>query len=150
MAAAVDMFVGMSAARLIVMMSVHVIPMLMLMCMRVFVLVRVLVGVFVLVLVFVRVGVLMGIRVVVPVIATLLPVLLVVLVGVLRAFVNPKLDSTHALPLFAIEVHMKIAEIQFRELPFEGRRFDPKIDQGANGHVTADAGRTIQIKNAHG
>ena len=150
MAAAVDMFVGMSGRAFIMMM---IVAMWVIVFVRMFVAVLVLMRMAVIVLilmgVLMRVCVLMGMRVFVRMIAFLVPVFLVLVVGVFRALVNTELDPTHPLPLFAIEVHMEIAQIQFRQLPLESRRFHPKIDQRADGHVAADAGGTIQIKNAH-
>lgn len=91
----------------------------------------------------------MGMGVFVRMIAPLMPVLFVLLVRVLGAFVNAELDATYTFSLFTIEMHVEIAQVQFRQLPLESRRFDAKVDQRADGHIAADAGRTIQIKNTH-
>jgi hypothetical protein len=60
----------------------------------------------------------------------------------------------HALDVLArlpLEMHVEIAEpFEFRELPLEGGRFHPKIAEGADRHVAADAGKAIEEKNAHG
>jgi hypothetical protein len=44
---------------------------------------------------------------------------------------------------------MEVADVHFRELPFERGRFDAQVTKGADGHVAADAGETVEVKNAH-
>ena len=67
-----------------------------------------------------------------------------------RALVNAKLHAFHTLPLPSLKVHVKIPDRELRELPFERGRLDAKIDERADGHVAADAGRTIEKEDFHG
>jgi len=67
-----------------------------------------------------------------------------------RALVDAELHSFDLMPLRTVEVHVKIAEVELRELPFEGGRFHAEIDQRADGHVAADAGTAIEIEDFHG
>ena len=73
----------------------------------------------------------------------------IVVVRVRRALMDAELNSLDALSLLTLEVHMKIAECEFGELPLESRRFDAEIDQGADRHVAADARCTIEVKDFH-
>jgi len=52
--------------------------------------------------------------------------LLLMLILVMRmggAFMDPKLDALDALALLALKVHVKIADIELRQLPFKRGRF---------------------------
>ena len=114
-------------------------------------LVRVLgVGMFV----FVSVGLmfLVGMSVFVLTVIAALVAVVVCIFGVLvrRALVNAKLHAFHTLPLPSLKVHVKIPDRELRELPFERGRLDAKIDERADGHVAADAGRTIEKEDFHG
>jgi len=73
----------------------------------------------------------------------------IVVVRVRCALMDAELNSLDALSLLSLEVHMKIAECEFGELPLESRRFDAEIDQGADRHVAADARCAIEVKNFH-
>jgi hypothetical protein len=66
------------------------------------------------------------------------------------AFVDTEFHALDLLPLFAVEVHVEIAEIELGELPFEGGRFDTEINEGANGHVAGDAGKAVEEEDFHG
>lgn len=79
----------------------------------------------------------------------MLAVFLVLVVRVRGAFVNAKFHSLHLLPLLAVEVHVKIAEVELRELPLEGGRFHAEIDEGADSHVAGDAGKAVEEENFH-
>ena len=75
--------------------------------------------------------------------------LFVLVVRVCRAFVDAELHAFHLLPLLALEVHVEIAEVELRELPFESRGFHAEIDEGAHGHVAGDAGKAIEEEDFH-
>ena len=75
---------------------------------------------------------------------------LVLVVGVGRAFVNTEFHAFHLLPLLAVEVHVEIAEVELGEFPLEGGWFHAEIDEGADGHVTGDAGKAIEEEDFHG
>ena len=83
--------------------------MLMLMCVFVRVLMLMVMGVRVLMVMGVRVLMVMGVRMVMS--PSVRAVFFVLLMRMLRPLVDPEFDSTHALPLFAVEVHVEIAEI---------------------------------------
>jgi len=74
--------------------------------------------------------------------------ILLMLVG--RPFMNAEFDTRNALALLALEVHVKIANIELREFPLKCRGFHSKIGQRTHGHVAADARDAIEIKNFHG
>jgi hypothetical protein len=112
---------------------------------------------FILVVVMMFVSVLVSMRMFVVVFVTMLvlvvpfamPALFVLVVRVRRAFVDAELHAFHLLPLLAVEVHVEIAEVELRELPFERGRFHAEIDEGAHGHVAGDAGKAIEEKDFH-
>jgi len=64
-------------------------------------------------------------------------------------FVNAELDPLDGLALFALEVHVKVADLQFGELPFKGGGFDAEVAESADSHVAADAGKTIEKEDTH-
>jgi len=98
----------------------------------------------------VRMGMPMLVPVLVMMVAlAMLAVFLVLVVGVRGAFVNTKFHPLHLLPLLAVEVHVKITEIEFRELPLEGGRFHTEINKGADGHVAGDAGKAVEEEDFH-
>ena len=108
------------------------------MFMTMFVPVLMLVGVFVRMLVFVmRVFVVMMLP-----LAMMVVFVLIVRVG--RAFVDTEFHALDLLPLLAFEVHLKNADVELREFPFEGRRFDAEVNEGAHGHVAGDAGKAVE------
>ena len=63
----------------------------------------------------------------------------ILLVRVRRAFVDAKLHALEMVSLRPLEVHVKVAEIELRQLPFERGRFHAEIDERADRHVAADA-----------
>jgi len=67
-----------------------------------------------------------------------------------RTLVDAELYSFDLMPLRTVEVHVKIAEIELRQFPFESGRFHAEIHQGADGHVAADSGTAIEIEDFHG
>jgi hypothetical protein len=75
--------------------------------------------------------------------------MIIVLLGVGRSFMDAKLDSLDPFSLFALEVHVKIAQHKFREFPLESRRLDAEIDQRADRHIAADARGAIEKKDFH-
>ena len=74
---------------------------------------------------------------------------LILRVRVGRAFVDAKFHALDLLPLLAVEVHVEVAEVELRQLPFERGRFHAEIDQRADGHVAADPGEAIEEKSFH-
>ena len=78
----------------------------------------------------------------------LMIVLMLMLVG--RTFMDAEMNAFDLLPLRAIEVHVKIADLELGKLPFQSGRFDTKITQSADHHVAADAREAVEIKNFHG
>jgi hypothetical protein len=73
----------------------------------------------------------------------------VLLRTVRRPFVNAELHALDRLPTLAVEVHVKIADVQLRKLPFQRRRFDAEIDEGTDGHIAGDAGKAVEKKSFH-
>jgi hypothetical protein len=73
----------------------------------------------------------------------------VLIVRVRRAFVDAEFHALDRLPLLPLEVHVKIADLHFRQLPFKYGRRHAEIAKRADGHVTADSRETIEIKDAH-
>jgi len=67
----------------------------------------------------------------------LMVVLAVVCVG--EAVVDIEFHAFDLLPLCALVVHVKLAELQLVEFPFECAGFDAEIDECADSHVAADA-----------
>jgi len=53
------------------------------------------------------------------------------------------------LPLGPLEMHVEIPDVDLRQLPFERRRFQPEVAQGADHHVAADAREAIEIEDTH-
>ena len=81
-----------------------------------------------------------------------LPVLVgifVLLVRVDRPGMDAELHPGHVLALAALEVHVKIADLQLGQLPLERGRLHPEVAQRAHGHVAADAGETIEKQDFH-
>jgi hypothetical protein len=76
--------------------------------------------------------------------------LLILVVRVGRAFVDAKFHAFQILPLLALEVHVEIAEVELGKLPLQGRGFDAKIDEGADGHIAGDAGEAVEEEDFHG
>ena len=74
---------------------------------------------------------------------------LVLLVRVRRAFVNAEFHPLDALPLLPFEVHVKVADLELRELPFECGWLHAEIDERADGHVAGDAGEAIEEEDFH-
>jgi hypothetical protein len=116
------------------------VPVSMLMLVRVSVLVPMFVTVLVLVL--------MSVRVAVPAIVIVMLVL-ILLVRVDCAAMDSELDPLDALSLLAVEVHVKVADIELREFPLERRRFHAEIDERADGHVAGDTGEAIEEEDFH-
>jgi hypothetical protein len=84
--------------------------------------------------------------VIVPAFAVMMCVLLV---GVCRTYVDAEFDSGDPLPLGTLEVRVKVADVQFREFPLEGRRLHAQVAERADRHIAADSGEAIEEKNAH-
>ena len=65
--------------------------------------------------------------------------------------VNVKLPSRDALADTALKVRMHLAaQTERRQCVLKNGLFHPRIPQGPHRHVTADTGKTIEIKNTHG
>jgi hypothetical protein len=67
-----------------------------------------------------------------------------------RARVDAEVDSFDTFPMLPIEVHVEVSDLQLGELPLECRGFDAEVAEGADGHIAADAGGTVEEQNAHG
>ena len=74
----------------------------------------------------------------------------VLVVRVRGALVDAEFYAFHFLPLFPVEVHVKIADIELGQFPLQRGGFDAEIDKGADGHIAADAGETIEEEDFHG
>ena len=102
---------------------------------------------FVLMAIFVFVGMFMPVPVMMPVFFVVM--LFFFLVRVRGSFVDAKLDSLDLLLLLAREVHVEIADVELRQFPLEGAWFHAEVGERADGHVAADAGKTIEKENTH-
>lgn len=69
--------------------------------------------------------------------------------GVRRALVNAEVHALDLLTLGALEVHVEIAEVEFRQLPFKRGRLYAQITEGTDEHVTADPREAVQIEGFH-
>ena len=63
--------------------------------------------------------------------------------------VDTKFHTFDVFPLVAIDMHMEIAYVEFRQFPFQRRRFHPEIAECADSHVAADSRKTIEVENTH-
>ena len=70
-------------------------------------------------------------------------------VRVCRAFVDAKFHPLDALPLLPLEVHVKVADVDLAERPFQRRRLHSEVAQRAHHHVAADAGDAVEKENFH-
>ena len=77
--------------------------------------------------------------------------LLMVVLGmrVGRPFVDCESHGIDVLPRLALPMGVKLANLDFAQLPFEGRRFHAQIAEGADSHIAADAGEAVDIENTH-
>src|SRR3954470_6807428 len=75
--------------------------------------------------------------------------MLVLLMRMRRALVNAELHPLDPLSLLPFEVHVEIADVHLRELPLERGRLHAEVAQSANGHVAADAGKTVEKEDLH-
>jgi hypothetical protein len=76
-------------------------------------------------------------------------VVLVLLMLVNRSLVNTELGAFDVHSFGAFEMHVELAEFEFGELPFERRRFHAEVAEGADGHIAADAGKTVEKEDFH-
>lgn len=65
------------------------------------------------------------------------------------AFVNVELHTLDILPLGAVVVHVKVAKLEFVQLPLEGAGLHAEIDERADHHVAADSGNAVEIECFH-
>jgi len=73
----------------------------------------------------------------------------ILLVRVGGPFMYPKFNPDHVFASLPLKMHVKISEVHFGEFPFKGGGRDTQVGERANGHVAADARKTIEIKNFH-
>src|SRR4051794_26680778 len=102
--------------------------------------------------VFVRMAVIMMLVIVVMLVLVTVTVfvrMLILLVRMRRAFMDAELHPFNILPLLPLEVHVEVAERDLRELPLERGGLHTQIAERADGHVAADAGKTIEKKDLH-
>jgi hypothetical protein len=64
--------------------------------------------------------------------------------------VDGEADAGDVFPFLALEMHVEVAEIELGEFPFQNGGFDTEIDEGADGHVSADAGEAVEEEGFHG
>jgi hypothetical protein len=116
------------------------------------------VGMLVLMSVRVFMGVRMGALLMLVIMLMLVPMFVIVIVIaalvmrvllVRRAAVDVELHALDILPLRAIVMHVKVAEVQLAEFPLERARLHAEIDQRADHHVAADSGDAVQVKSFH-
>lgn len=67
----------------------------------------------------------------------------ILIVGVHRPFMDGEVNAFDVEALLPLEVHVKIANLQLRQLPLKGGGFDAEVAKSANRHVAADARKTI-------
>ena len=78
-----------------------------------------------------------------PVIVTAAGAWLVLFLTMRCSLVNAEFDSFNGFALLALEMHVVVAQFELGEFPLQGGRFDAEIAQCADGHVAADAGKTL-------
>ena len=66
------------------------------------------------------------------------------------SLVDAELHALDALPLLALEVHVEVAEVELRQLPFERGGLHAEVAQRTDSHVAADAGDAVEEENFHG
>jgi len=118
------------------------------------VIVRVIMSVFVRVLMLVSVIVFVLMVMIVIMVAGLamgmiMGVRFILLVRVGGPFMYPKFNPDHVFASLPLKMHVKIPKVHFGKFPFKGGGRDAQIGECANGHVAADARKTIEIKNFH-
>ena len=74
---------------------------------------------------------------------------LVLFVGVRAARVDAEFHSLDVLALLALEVHVKIPDVQLGKLPLERGRLHSQVAERADGHVAADARKAVEKENSH-
>ena len=52
-------------------------------------------------------------------------------------------------PSLALEMQVAIAQVQFCKLPFECRRGDSQVGQGAHRHIATNPRKAVQVENTH-
>ena len=70
-------------------------------------------------------------------------------VPVRRPVVDVEFHALDLLPLRAVIVHVKVAEVQLAQLPFERAGFHTEVNERADHHVTTDAGDAVEEENFH-
>jgi hypothetical protein len=88
-------------------------------------------------------------------IVMLMIVMLMIVMALLRGIVrcsgmNVEFHPGNACASLSLEMKVAIAQLQFRELPFESGRGDSEIGQSADRHVAADPRKAVQVKDTHG
>lgn len=107
----------------------------------------------VLVVMLVTVLMLMGVPMFVRMAMLMLAMMMVtaaIAVFVMRGpFVNVEFHALDVLPLGAVVVHVKVAKLEFVQLPLEGAGLHAEIDKRADHHVAADSGNAVEIESFH-
>jgi hypothetical protein len=65
------------------------------------------------------------------------------------ALVDVKLHALDVLPLRAVVVHVKMADVELAQLPLKGAGFHAEVDKCADHHVAADAGDAVEVESFH-
>jgi hypothetical protein len=69
---------------------------------------------------------------------------LVLFVRVRRALVDTEFYALDILALLALEVHVKVADVELGEFPLERGGFHAEVGERADGHVAADAADAVE------
>ena len=83
-----------------------------------------------------------------PVLVSAVVMMFAVLV-VRRAAVDVEFHALDVLPLFAVIVHVEIADVQLAQLPFERAGFHAEVNERADHHVATDAGDAVEVEGFH-
>jgi hypothetical protein len=89
------------------------------------------------------------VMVLMPVRPMLVVLPLILLMGMRRPFVDGKFHPLDVLARLPLPMSVEIANVEFAQFPLERGRFHPQVAQGADGHIAADAGETIEIEHTH-
>jgi hypothetical protein len=73
-----------------------------------------------------------------------LVLVLVLFVGVRRALVDTEFHAFDVLALLALEVHVKVADVELGEFPLERGGFHAEVGERADGHVAADSADAVE------
>src|SRR5438045_989157 len=78
-----------------------------------------------------------------------MPVMMMPAFGMRRAFMHAEFHPFDVLSLLPLEVHVEVADVELRQLPFERRRFDAEIAKRTDRHVAANARKAVEVEYFH-